>query len=99
MKLETMESLVTTILISSKRARKDDYFLYALVCLQLCPQCDKMSFTSVLCNQRNLSLPKWESVTRTRRRVQNKHPELFDSKTKLARAEEEQIYREYAKSH
>ncbi len=98
MKLDTMENLVTTILINSKRARKDDYFLYALVCLQLCPQCDKMPFISVLCRHKELSLPKWESVTRTRRRVQNKHPELFDSKTKIARAEEEKIYREYAKN-
>ena len=59
----------------------------------------KLNFRDVMVNHRDYGLPYFESVRRTRPKLQNKYPELRPSKeVQDARRQEEEDYREYALS-
>ncbi len=96
-KLRTMEKIVYEILQESKIARKDDYYLMVKVCEKLCPDLLDTSFRRVMTHHYALDLPNWETVTRVRRRIQRKHPELAENMTRLNREREKRRYRNYSK--
>ncbi len=51
-----------------------------------------------LTNHKELGLPSFESVGRTRRKLQEKHPELLGNvRTQKIRAAGEKAYRKYAR--
>lgn len=57
-----------------------------------------MPFAEVMSQYRYLGLPSFESVGRTRRKLQAEHPELLGSiRIQKLRAKQEQNYRRYAK--
>ena len=97
-RLQTMESVVFKVLDERPETRKDDYLLMLAVCEELTPEIIKCSFASVLYNHNFIGLPNWETVTRCRRKIQEKHPELKNIETAKKRMEEQEKYIEYART-
>lgn len=94
--LQTLESVVLSILEQSTAARKDDYVLFWLVCEKIKPEIVEKPFADVLYNHIAWGLPNWESVTRCRRKIQAKRPDLVDKNAERKRRKEEKEYRAYA---
>ncbi len=95
-KFKTYESVVFNILKSFPLARSDDYFLMSKVCEQLSPDLCGKPFKQVMQEHKKSGLPNWETVSRCRRKVQEKHPELKNPETALIRAIEQEDYKGYA---
>lgn len=76
------EKVVLEILKANEEARNDDMKLYLLVCeaVNPYPTCDRdigsFSFSSVMNRYRELRLPHFESVRRSRAKIQAEIPEL-----------------------
>ena len=97
-KLNTIEKMVLEVLEQSPLARADDYVLMWLVCEKTKPELSEKPFADVLYNHYAWGLPNWESVTRCRRKIQAKRPDLVAPETARKRRKEEKVYREYATS-
>lgn len=95
-KLNTMESIVVQVLEESPLSRADDYVLMWLVCEKVKPEIGHIPFSTVLYHHKSLGLPNWETVTRCRRKIQEKRPDLVNPEKARIRAAEETAYREYA---
>ena len=99
----TIEKVVLEILKANEEARNDDMKLYLLVCeaVNPYPTCDRdigsFSFSSVMNHYRELRLPHFESVRRSRAKIQSEIPELAgDRSCRQRRKELEILYRSYA---
>ena len=97
-RLHTMENVVLEILEQSKAARSDDYVLMWLVCQKIKPEIVEKPFADVMYHHKSFGLPNWETVTRCRRKIQEKRPDLVSPETARKRSKEEEEYREYAHS-
>lgn len=95
-KLKKIEEIVESILVAKKASRSNDNLLYLCVCEYFHPGVSDMSFKYVLKNQTELNLPSRSSVSRTRRKIFEKHPELKPKGVTEARESERQVYVEYA---
>lgn len=97
--LKTIEGKVRVILEKDEKARNDDMTLYLAVCNACLKSAGAMPFAEIMAQYRSLGLPSFESVGRTRRKLQEKHPELLGSlRIQRLRAKQEKAYRKYAKS-
>lgn len=96
-KLHTMESIVLRLLEEDPLARDDDYYLMCLVCEELNPDLLYTPFAKVMIQHKEQGLPSWETVTRCRRKIQQKRPDLVSSEIAEKRRKEEEQYREYAR--
>lgn len=96
--LETLQTIVKAILENDSMARNSDDYLYSIVCRRLVPDCANAPFCHVISNRKRWNLPSYESVGRTRRKLQEKFPELsaFDS-VKDNRTLQEAEYIAYAR--
>ena len=77
--LEKFEDRVLSVLESNTQSRRDDMVLYLLVCNSYSNNenpIGKMPFEVVMKHYRELKLPHFESVRRTRQKIQATHPEL-----------------------
>ena len=84
--LKKIEDRVISILKTNVDARSDDMMLYLLVCNSFYSNensVGKMPFEVVMKNYKELELPHFESVRRTRAKIQSEHPELACVKAKL----------------
>lgn len=98
-KLETMEKVVLQILEENELARMDDYVLmYEVVYKLNGEEVLNRRFGQVLFHHDTLNLPKWETVTRCRRKIQEKRPDLVDPEKAKFRNKEEKAYREYSRT-
>lgn len=97
-KLNTMEKIVLKILEDFPDTRKDDYILYYFVCRYNNTTVLTKTLGTALLNHNELKLPSWETVTRCRRKIQEKRPDLVAPDTARKRHKEEETYREYAKT-
>lgn len=96
--LKTIEGKVKAILQKDEEARNDDMLLYLKVCNSCLKNTGAMPFAEVMAQYKNLGLPNFESVGRTRRKLQAKYPELAGNvRVKKLRKTREQAYRQYAK--
>ena len=96
--LKTIEGKVRAVLQKDKEARNDDMLLYLKVCNGCLKDTGAMPFAEVMAQYKYLGLPSFESVGRTRRKLQAEHPELLGSiRIQKLRAKQEQNYRRYAK--
>ena len=96
--LKTIECKVKAILEKDEEARNDDMLLYLEVCNTCLKGTGAMPFAEVMAQYKYLGLPNFESVGRTRRKLQEKYPELAgNSRVKKLRKSREQDYRRYAK--
>ncbi len=93
-KLKHLDDLVYQELTENPTSRKSDIALILGIFRRTGVDTTK-SFAE-LANSGQLR--QMESITRARRKVQAKHPELKDAPTAEIRAEREEIFRNYAKA-
>jgi len=80
-------------------ARDSDMYLYHIITLRLNPTAARMPFGDVILRLEELGLPCFETVRRTRQKVQSEHPELKGSvKIRSIRSVNEEIYKEFVRS-
>ena len=98
MDLKTIESLVKTELETCERCRKDDMFLWYRICVKRSKRnISHISFGNIITNHEAFGLPNFETVRRTRQKVQKKFPYLKDDETVIRRAEAESDYLDYVR--
>lgn len=100
--LKTTTALVKAILEQDKQCRNSDSFLYLKVLSVIGAQrgidIEKMSIPYFLMNLHGAGFPGFETVRRTRQKIQQHHPELSACEAVEGyRAENEAEYREYAR--
>lgn len=101
--LRSTTELVKDILMDSPKARSSDNYLYYLVCATIGRangiDVNKMSMPVFLLKMSDFDFPPFESVRRSRQKLQAKYPELSaDADTEAYRTLNEEIYRSYARS-
>lgn len=99
--LKTTTALVKSILKQDKQCRNSDSFLYLKVLSAVAKHkgidLEKMTVPYFLTNLHGAGLPPFESVRRTRQKLQAAHPELAACEAVEGfRAENEQEYRAFA---
>lgn len=87
------ESVVKEILEDIKIARTDDNFLYITYWQKTAPE---VSFIEFFKSPGIYGGLTYKTIERARRKLQNKYPELRDSKCADARFEESMKYEQYA---
>ena len=100
--LKTTTALVKSILEQDKQCRNSDSFLYLKVLSVIGEQrgidINQMSIPYFLLNLHGAGFPGFETVRRTRQKLQQHHPELAACEAVEGyRAENEAEYREYAR--
>lgn len=96
--LNTTVNLVKSILEECPEARNNDDVLYLLVCRRTNDICVNLPFWKVLLNRKAYNLPAFESVRRSRQRLQAAYPELAgDENVDAQRMLNEEIFREFAR--
>ena len=103
MDLKSTKSLVALILAEDERARNSDSYLYFRVIGILGQQkgfnINSVTVTAFLLNMAEWGFPPFESVRRTRQKVQAECPWLAAcQKVAEGRAENEESYREFARA-
>lgn len=101
--LKNTTKLVKAILERDPASRNSDSILYFRVINQIAlKKGDNMrniSMFDFLLNMKEWGYPPFESVRRTRQKIQATYPELASSeRIEKLRSENEKVYREYAKS-
>lgn len=94
-KIRILEKIVKEILEEDELAREDDCFLILQVIRKLYPNDVAKSFEEVMENGKSKGI-SFESITRVRRKVQEKYPELRDIKTVKKRECERHKFMKYA---
>lgn len=101
--LKSIRALVKTILEEDPQARNSDSYLYLRV-LDIIAKRNGVNLRNIsvidfLVNLPVSAFPPFESVRRSRQKVQEKNPDLCAcEKVSEYRAEEEEVYREFARS-
>lgn len=90
-----LDKVVEEVLREDKLARRDDCYLILRVIQKMNPKLATETFFNVMINARFYRI-SFESITRCRRRLQKKYPELADSKIESARQAEQLEYMQYA---
>lgn len=98
--LKTIEKVVYEILKANPEARNDDMELYFLVSKEFIFMThggNVLLFEDVMRNYHRLGIPCFESVRRTRQKIQARHSDLgCDPEIRRARTRYQKIYRDYA---
>lgn len=95
--LYKLEDIVRYVLETYEDTRKDDFILIYRVYKEINESAViRELFFQVMMNHKEYNLPHFESVTRCRRKVQNKYPELANKKTKEKRINATADYINYA---
>lgn len=95
-KLQKLEKVIEEILRNDDLARKDDCYLILKVVEKKYPTETGKTFAQVMFGAKNKGI-SFESITRARRKVQKKYPELKDKKTAEIRNEEQEEYIAYSR--
>ncbi len=74
--LKTIEKKVRAVLEKNEDARNDDMVLYLALCNACLKDAGAMPLAEIMTQHKYLGLPSFESVGRTRRKLQAQHPEL-----------------------
>lgn len=95
--------IVKEILEENKRARNSDTYLYLQVLYKVGKMkgidVNAMSVTDFLMNRTALQFPCHETVSRARRKIQEKHPNLAGcDDVEAQRVINERVFRDYARS-
>lgn len=95
--IKKTQDIVKTILINYPETRNSDNLLYTKVCAALNPDTEYLTFSEVMLGMKELGIPCFETVGRTRRKLQAKFPELSASAdVRRFRRDREEGFREYA---
>ncbi len=100
--LKTITDLVKGILQSFPEARNSDNVLYYYVCGVIGKEkgvdIEKMSITRFLLNLKDYGFPQFETVRRSRQKLQATYPELAgNSDVEAQRTLNEEVFRDYAR--
>lgn len=97
--IKSTQDVVRMILATNPKTRNSDNLLYVEVCSFLDPSTKFMQFGFVMENVKALDLPGFETVRRTRQKLQAAFPELaaYDAVSGY-RALKEEEFRDYARS-
>lgn len=100
MELERTEDIVLKVLQKYEQTRSDDFVLVYAVYREINFNVATIDrFSEVMLNHKKYGFPSFGSVTRARRKIFEKHPELKPTKiTKNRKKAEEEEYKEYSKS-
>lgn len=97
--IKRTSDLVKEILEEYPDARNSDMLLYHHVCYKLNIKTLGMPFGQVIMNLKALNLPPFESVRRSRQRVQQLYPELAGSdEVEAERILNESVVKSYARA-
>ena len=102
-KLYQTNKIVKSILEEEEKARNSDSYLYLQVLYRVGQvkgiDVNAMSVPDFLLNRNRLGFPCFETVRRTRQKIQAEHPELAGSDdVEAQRIINERVYRDYARS-
>lgn len=95
-KLRNLEKIVEPILRRDELARRDDCYLILEVVRKLYPFEVGKTFSSVMMGAKEKGI-SFESITRCRRKLQRKYPELKDKDVAEKRDAEQQEYIDYSR--
>lgn len=100
--LQTTTKIVKSILATNTRARNSDSFLYLevlrVIGLSNGIDLEKMAVTTFLMNMKECGFPCFETVRRSRQKLQQHYPELAgDSDVEGQRVVNEDIFKQYAR--
>lgn len=95
-KLKKVENAVERILEEKQDARENDDILYLYVCETFNKNASSMTLKNFLTARSETSCPNFASVTRARRKVFEKRPELKPKKMTEVREDMENVYIDYA---
>lgn len=99
MKISRIEDIVYQVLEKYPDARSDDFILIVRVYMAIKENSVvRNSFLDIMFNHKEYGLPSFHTITRTRRKVFEKHPELKPEKITKKREELEIEYKEYSKT-
>lgn len=93
-RIQEVQALVYNALVDNPQARQDDFILVYEVYKNFIAE--DMNFKTVLLHHRELKVPSFASIARTRRKLQKKYPELENASTVQMRATAETEYKAYA---
>ena len=94
--LKNTQTLVKDLLTKYPMARDSDAYLYVRVVKELNPSVLDRKFSEVMLNLKDMGLPCFETVRRSRADIQSKNPELKGSdRVQDFRTMNEEIYREF----
>jgi len=94
-KIYEVQPIVFEALTNDPSTRGDNFLLYIAVLKKFIDP--KMSLESVFANHKTLGIPSLETITRCRRKLQERYPELRDAEADNVRATDEQEFVEYAR--
>ena len=77
--IEKTERYVERALRQRPKTRDDDNLLYLDVLTQIDPALVNVNFKSTFITARKLKLPAYETISRCRRKLQEKYPELQET--------------------
>lgn len=89
---------VRQILLENPATRDDDMLLYSAFLAKFMIVHPSETFYEVCATAKRRKIPSYESITRARRKVQEKEP-LLQGKRRKDRKAEEETYRDYYRSH
>jgi hypothetical protein len=95
-KLYETKALVKQVLEENERTRNSDNELYVEICYRVNPSVMRLPFEDVIGNLASFGLPPFESVRRSRQKLQEERPDLRPcDEVALFRAENEMFYEEF----
>lgn len=97
--LKKIEEVVEKVLDVKKEARENDDILYLYVCEYFNRGVSSQSLSDFLQTRHKTACPNFESVTRARRKVFEKRPELKPAKIIKIRSNMEDVFIKYARSN
>lgn len=74
--MKDLNEIVKEVLTTHKEARDDDFKVIGYVVKALNPEAMQLNFGQVLWNHNKLNLPSFETIRRTRQKLQHDIPEL-----------------------
>lgn len=93
------EEIVKDVLIKFPETRSDDFLLIFAVYREINFNLAIMDrFSEVMINHSRYKLPSFHTITRARRKIFEKYPELRPEKVTRKRKELEEDYKEYART-
>lgn len=98
MRINYLENHVLDILKDDELSRIDDCYLILKVIEKLYPYEIGKRFSDVMFNAKNKGI-SFESITRCRRKLQKKYPELKDEKISNFRNKKQKEYIDYSKTN
>lgn len=99
MKLIKVEEAVEKVLRENPETRKDDFLLIYCTYEELGYVKGMQSFATTLKKAKKRGYTSFESITRSRRKLQKEYPELVDEEAKKARLEKVSNYIEFSRSY